>query len=47
MYIPIIKYIEFVSSANALVEWLMRRTSNLKIANCMGSNPVRDKLLFP
>ena len=30
-----------------MVEWLTRRTSNLKIANRMSSNPVRDKPLFP
>jgi hypothetical protein len=30
-----------------LVEWLMGRTSNLRIANREGSNPVRGKPLFP
>ena len=29
-----------------MVEWLMRQTSNLRIASRMGSNPVRDKPLF-
>ena len=30
-----------------MVEWLKRRTSNLRIASRMGSNSVRDKPLFP
>ena len=30
-----------------MVKWLMRRTSNLRIASRMGPNPVRDKSLFP
>ena len=30
-----------------VVEWITRRTSNLRIASRMGSNPVRDKPLFP
>ena len=27
--------------------WLTRRTSNQRIASCMGSGPVRDKRFFP
>ena len=30
-----------------MVEWLTCLTSNLRIASRMGSNPVRDKPLFP
>ena len=30
-----------------VVEWLTRRINNLRIASHMGSNPVRDKPLFP
>ena len=30
-----------------VVEWLTRRTKNLRIASRMGSDPVRDKPLFP
>ena len=32
---------------SGVVEWLARQTSNLRIASHMGSNPVRDKPLFP
>ena len=31
---------------NKLVEWLKRRTGNLRIASRRGSNPVSDKLLI-
>ena len=30
-----------------MVEWLIHRSINLRIASHMGSNPVKDKLLFP
>ena len=33
--------------SGGVVEWLTRRTSNLRIASRMGSNPVKDKPLFP
>ena len=35
-----------VGTTNA-VDWLMHQTSNLRIARHMGSNPVKDKPLFP
>ena len=28
-------------------EWLILQTSNLRATSCMGSNPVRGRLLFP
>ena len=31
---------------NNIIEWLTLWTSDLRIASCMGSNPVRDKPLF-
>jgi hypothetical protein len=30
-----------------MAEWLTCPANNLRIAGCMGSNPVRGKLLFP
>ena len=33
--------------SGGVVEWLTRRTSNLRISGCIDSNPVRDKPLFP
>ena len=36
-----------ISRSGGLVEWLMCRTINLRIASRMGSNPVRGKPLFP
>ena len=38
---------EMRSTGGGVVELLTRRTSNLRIASHMGSNPVRDKPLFP
>ena len=32
--------------SSGLVEWLKCQSSNLRIANCMSSNPVRGKPLF-
>ena len=36
----------FYLLCSGVVDWLTRRISNLRIASRMGSNPVRDKLLF-
>ena len=43
----IISINKVTSLSDGVVEWLKRRTSNLRIASFMGSNPVRDKPLFP
>ena len=36
-----------INMSGGVIEWLTRRTSNLRIASRMGSNPVMDKPLFP
>ena len=38
---------KWITDGGSMVEWLTRRTSNLRIASCIGSDPVRDNLLFP
>ena len=40
-------YRGYQMSSGDVVEWLTCQTSNLRIASRMGSNPVRDKPLFP
>ena len=39
-------FINVISIGGSMAEWLKRRTRNLKIAGCTGSNPVRGKPLF-
>ena len=34
-------------TGGGVVKWLTHQISNLRIAGCMGSNPVRGKVLFP
>ena len=37
-----LKATKITKYCGSVIEWLTRRTSNLRIASCMGSNPVRD-----
>ena len=41
------QFMDRINKYGGVVEWLTRRTSNLRISSRMGSNPVRDKPLFP
>ena len=40
-------FVAIIVFSGGVVEWITRRTGNVKIGNRMGSNPVRGKTLFP
>ena len=44
---PHLYILTFNSLCGGVVEWLTYRTSNLRTASRIGSNPVKDKVLFP